>query len=243
MPSPRPSTRVDRRRDPAADGAGVEDVRVLVHEQVGEPVVVVVELGAIVGRVGVERDRRIGIDAGEAVVVVDLVGDDDVGLAPEPLAEHRRQPRVDVLGHRRQPLRHRLFAAAVRQRIEVDVEVRRLDRAPHPRRIVGARRRRRRERDEGERDCDDEPQPRRSQVGPEHLADGPVAERGVEALGVVVARPHRQKQLLRALAARPAGRRAHERAAEPRRRCARATISVSMWPRRCDTIVWPTGVS
>ena len=42
--------------------------------------------------------------------------------------------------------------------------------------------------------------------GTEHLADGPVTERGVEPFGVVVAGPHGEQELMRAVAARQAAR-------------------------------------
>src|SRR4051794_32665503 len=54
----------------------------------------------------------------------------------------------------------------------------------------------------------------RSQIGPEHLADGPVPERGVEPFGVVVAGPHGEQELMRAAATRPVGGRDHERATD-----------------------------
>ena len=119
------------------DGVEVEDVRVLVLDQLRDPVVEVADGRSRVGRGGVSVHQIVEERGGAAVGEVGVVGQHDLRPLGRDVAEERREPRVGVLRDARHLRGERELAL-----VEVDLEMRRVDRQPDVPRVVRERGRR-----------------------------------------------------------------------------------------------------
>src|SRR5438067_4977634 len=118
----------------ARDGFEVEDVRVLVVEKLRHPVVEIADRGARIGRRRESMHQRVEDWRRAAVGEVGVVGENDLRPAVGDVIEERREPRMGRFRHPGE-----LGREAVLALVEVDLEMRRVDRLPVEARVGGAR--------------------------------------------------------------------------------------------------------
>jgi len=106
-------------------------MRVLVGDELVQPVVVVGQRGHVVGRGGVQPDGVVRQGAGVAVGEVRLVAEQNLDQLARPLVEVLAERGVNVLGDEAGAARQRLEPA-----VEVDAKVRGLQRVPLQPRIT-----------------------------------------------------------------------------------------------------------
>ncbi len=122
---------VDARK--AVDRVEMHHVRVLVHDQIEQPVVVVAENREGFGRGGVQHDAVVGQRLRRAVRGVGVVDQHDVRRAVGRVREPRHERGVRLLGAAGEALRQ-----LAERPVVVDREVRRPHGSPHQARVVGA---------------------------------------------------------------------------------------------------------